>query len=81
MIDCRNTRVEENMLIIIHNGVGVCSPNVALCESETARFKGLITPAIRFCAAGTVSLSLTVQSMSTNTERREDRTAKKSNDS
>lgn len=57
MIDCRNTRVEENMLIIIHNGVGVCSPNVALCASETARFKGLITLAIRFCAAGTVSLS------------------------
>lgn len=60
MIDCRNTRVEENMLIIIHNGVGVCSPNVALCASETARFKGLITLAIRFCAAGTVSLSLSL---------------------
>ena len=31
--------------------------NAALCEGKTARFKGLITPAIRLGAARTLSLA------------------------
>lgn len=41
----------------------------AECGSETARFKGLITLAIRFCAAGTVSLSLSPCSQYPQTPR------------
>lgn len=41
----------------MRNGLGVCLSNVALCESKAAQFKGLITPAIRFRAAGTLSLT------------------------
>lgn len=39
----------------IYNGSAVCPLNTALCESETAKFKGLIMPAIRFRAAGSLS--------------------------
>lgn len=46
--------------LCIHNGLRVCLSNVALYESETAQFKGLIMPAIRFRVAGTLSLSLSL---------------------
>lgn len=41
----------------------------AECGSETARFKGLITLAIRFCAAGTVSLSLSHRAVNIHRHR------------
>lgn len=45
----------------------------ALCESETAQFKGLITPAIRFRAAGSLSLSHTHHTVNIHRQGEEER--------